>query len=226
MQTLLSNHIIKSMLELSHLNINNNHCLLLKKFTPKQQLNIKGSIVDANNRLNPSFNPLSIEFSPGNRLIDIFFSYFSFHSLDHKSKESRKAHIYKLDELIFQILADSKTAVVVSDTSIKNQVATLIAHIHIYNNPVIKTLYHVINVTFTEAELFAIRCSINQAIQMININCIIVIMDLIHAAKRIFDSLVHPYQIQLSTISRELREFFRKDQHNSIEFWDYPSYEN
>ena len=35
-------------------------------------------------------------------------------------------------------------AVVVSDTSVKNQVATSIAYIHISNNPVIKTLYHVV----------------------------------------------------------------------------------
>ena len=131
-------------------------------------------------------------------------------------------HICKLDELIFQTLADSKTAVVVSNMSIKNQVAILIAHIHVHNNPVIKTIYHVINITSIEAELFAIRCSINQTTQIINNNCITIIIDSIHAAKRIFNSSVHPYQIQLSTISRELREFFRKDQHNSIEFWNCP----
>jgi len=57
-----------------------------------------------NNRLNRifySFNPLSSEFSPGNRLIDIFSSHFSFHLLDRKNKESKKAYIYKLDKLIF-----------------------------------------------------------------------------------------------------------------------------
>ena len=73
------------MLESRHLNINNNHGLLLEKLTPKQQLNIKDSIVNTNNRLNgvfSSFNPLSIEFSPGDRLIDIFPSHFSFHSPD------------------------------------------------------------------------------------------------------------------------------------------------
>ena len=52
-------------------------------------------------------------------------------------------------------------AVVISDISIKNQVATLIAHIHVSNNLVIKTLYHTVNVTSTKAELFAIRCNIN-----------------------------------------------------------------
>jgi len=67
--------------------------------------------------------------------------------------------------------------------SIKNQGATSIAHIHIYNNLVIKTLHYTVNITSTEAELFAIRCGINQATQLANINHIVVIMDSIHAAK-------------------------------------------
>jgi len=37
--------------------------------------------------------------------------------------------------------------------------------------------------------------------------------------------LVHSYQIQLSNISRELRNFFKRNKWNSIEFWDYPSYD-
>jgi len=117
-------------------------------------------------------------------------------------------------------------AVVVLDASIKNQVATLIAYIHIHNNPIVKTFHHAINVTFTEAEFFAIRCGINQAIQLSNISHIIVVTDSMHAAKKIFDSSIYPYQIQLSTISKELVEFFKKDQHNTIEFWDCPSCKN
>ena len=50
------------------------------------------------------------------------------------------------------------------DTSIKNHVATLILHIHSYNRPVVKTLHRTINVTTTEAKLFAIHCRINQAV--------------------------------------------------------------
>ena len=122
-QALLSNHIIKSLLELRHLNSNNNHHLSLNKLTLKQQLNIKGSIVDANNRLNrvfPFFNLFSTKFSPGDRIIDIFPSCFSFHSTNRKSKESRKAYICKLDELTLQASADSKMTVIVSDVSIKN----------------------------------------------------------------------------------------------------------
>jgi len=48
-------------------------------------------------------------------------------------------------------------------------------------------------------------------------------MDSLHVTKQIFDLLVYPYQIQSSTISRELRKFFKRDYSNSIEFWDCPS---
>ena len=70
-------------------------------------------------------------------------------------------HICKLDNLILQVLNNPKTAIVVSDMSIKNQVATSIAHIYIHNNPIIKTFHHAINITSTKAKLFAIRCGIN-----------------------------------------------------------------
>ena len=102
------------MLESRHLNNNSTHHLLLKNLTPKQQLNIKGFTVNTNNRLNrvfSSFNPLNNEFSPGDRLIDIFPSYFYFYFMDRKSKECKKAHICKIDELTLWTLADSKTAI-------------------------------------------------------------------------------------------------------------------
>ena len=70
-------------------------------------------------------------------------------------------HLCKLNNLILQSLAETNMAVVVLDMSIKNQVATLIIHIHMHNNPIIKTIYYVINITSTKAELFVIRYSIN-----------------------------------------------------------------
>ena len=97
------------MLEWRHLYNNSNHHLLLKKLTPKQQLNIKESTIDMNNRLNrifSSFNPLSFKFSSRDRLINIFSSCFLFYFTDQKNKESRKTYTHKLDELIFQMLAE------------------------------------------------------------------------------------------------------------------------
>ena len=45
----------------------------------------------------------------------------------------------------------------------------------------------------TEAELFMIRCSINQAIHLPNVNQIIVIIDFIHTIERIFDLSLYSY---------------------------------
>ena len=140
---------------------------------PRQRLLLKGLIVDANNRLNgisSFFDSLSNEFFPSDRLIDIFTSHILFHSTNRRNKKSRKMYIQKLNKITFEAFLDSKTAVIVSDTSIKNQVTTSIVHIYTYNSPVIKTIHYTINVTLTEAELFAIRCSINQAICISNIN--------------------------------------------------------
>jgi len=74
-----------------------------------------------------------------------------------------------------------------------------------------------------EAELFAIRCSINQATALPSISNIVVLMDFIHAARRIFDSSLHPFQIHAAAILAKLRIFFSKNHNNSIEFWECPS---
>jgi len=132
-------------------------------------------------------------------------------------------YFHKLNELILLALVDPKTAIVVSDTSIKNQVATFIAHIHIHDIPIVKTVHYAVNVTFIKAKLFVIRCGLNQTTQLTNIEHIIVVTDSIHTAKKIFNSSIHLYQVQTLSISKELREFFIRNHHNSIEFWDYLS---
>jgi len=58
------------------------------------------------------FVPFSSEFSPRDRLINTFPSYFSFYSLNSKSKESLKTHLYNLDNITLQALADSPSAIV------------------------------------------------------------------------------------------------------------------
>ena len=80
-----------------------------------------------------------------------------------------------------------------------------------------------INVTTTEAELFAIYCGINQVVANSDVNYIVIITNSLHTAKRIFDSSVHLYQIHLAVISQKLREFFSKNSCNYIKFWDCPS---
>jgi len=90
----------------------------------------------------------------------------------------------------------------------------------------IKIVHHAAFVTSTEAELFAIRCSINQACSKEIISKIIVITDFIHAAKKIFNNKSHPYQIYTTAIFCKLHRFFTANQKNSIKFWECPSHFN
>ena len=64
------------------------------------------------------------------------------------------------------------------------------------------------NVTSTEAELFAIRYSINCTIYLQNVKYIVVITDAILAAKQIFNTSIHLYQLYSITISKNLRVSF------------------
>ena len=101
-----------------------------------------------------------------------------------------------------------------------------IAHIHMVDKLLTKTVHHAVNIMSTEAELFAIRCGINQSLCFNNISKIIVITDSIHVAHKIFDSLVHLFQVQLATILPDLQDFFNSHNNNSIEFWECLSYLN
>ena len=84
------------------------------------------------------------------------------------------------------------TAIIAMDASIKNNIATFISHTYISNQLLTKTIHHVAFVTSTEAELFAIRCGINQTSAKKSIFKIIVVTDSIHVAKKIFDPTSHP----------------------------------
>jgi len=84
-------------------------------------------------------------------------------------------------------------------------------------------VHHAAFITSTEVELFAIRCGINQVCIKENVSKIIVITDSIHAAKKIFDSKLHPFQSHTMAILNELWNFFIKDHENFIEFWECSS---
>ena len=124
--------------------------------------------------------------------------------------------------MVIESSLSQSIAIVTTDASIKNNVATSISHMHISNHPLIKILHHAAFVTSAEAELFAIRCSINQASFKENISKIIVFTDSIHVAKKIFDPSSHPLQIHIVAILNKLQQFFSRDSNNSIEFWECP----
>ena len=54
-------------------------------------------------------------------------------------------------------------------------------------------VHHAMFITSMEAELFAIRYSINQVCIKEKVLKIIIVTDSIHAAKKIFNSKSHPY---------------------------------
>jgi len=146
---------------------------------------------------------------------------FSFNLVNRKDKD--KIHAQELDEMVLQISSSPSMALVVTDASIKNDVATSISHIHLANHPLIKMVHYATFITSMEVELFAIRCGINQVCIKKGVSKIIVVTNSIHAVKEIFDSKSHLYQSHTMTILSELHHFFKTNQENSIEFWECPS---
>ena len=126
--------------------------------------------------------------------------------------------------MVLESSSSSSVAIIASDVSIKNNVATSIAYIHTHDKPLIKTIHHAVNITSIEAELFTIRCGINQATHIDSIFKIIVVTDSIHVVKRIFNPSVHLFQVQSAAILSDLCYFFNCHTNNSIKFWECPSY--
>ena len=214
-------------MNLPHSASTSQHSTLLDSLTRCQCSLIKSYLVDMDNRFNgifPSFSPLHSELSPGHRVINNFSDQLVFNL--HSKQNGDKACSQQLDNMIIESSNSPSTAIVVTDASIKNNIAISILHIHTYNNPIVKTIYHVVHITSTKAELFAIRCSINQASNHNGISKIIIITSSIHAAKKIFDFSLHPFQIHSVAILAELWKFFLWHQDNSIKFWECSSHLN
>jgi len=163
----------------------------------------KGHLIDSCNKsygIFPSFSLLNREFFPGSHIIDIFPDHFSFNLVTKKEKEKNdQIQAQELDNIVLLNSSSPQT-----DASIKNDIATSISHVHIANCPITKTIHHAVFITSTEAELFVIRCSINQACSNKAINKIIVVTDSIHTVKKIFDSSSHPFQHHSASILSEL----------------------
>jgi len=135
------------------------HPALLDSLTGCQQSLIKSHLVDINNRFNKIFSlftPLHFELSPSHRIIDNFSDYFFF-NLHNKQKDD-KSHTHRLNNMVIESSSFPSTAIIVTDTSIKNDIAISISHTHTHDKPIAKTVHHAVHITSTEAELFAIRC--------------------------------------------------------------------
>jgi len=66
-------------------------------------------------------------------------------------------------------ISNSNTIIVIFNASIKNNVITSVLHICNSQNIIAKTIHHVMNIISTKVELFSIRCGIDQAVQVPNI---------------------------------------------------------
>ena len=174
--TLLENHLIKTLID-NPLSIYYKPLpYLINMLTDRQKIFIKGHLMDSNNKLYgvfSSFSPLNPEFNLGSRIIDIFPDRISF-NLANKAK-NKSSCSQQLDDMTIQSSLSPHTAIVVSDASIKNNIATSVLHIHICDQPLVKMVHHTAFVTSTEAELFTIKCGISQACSKENISKIIVI---------------------------------------------------
>jgi len=73
------------------------------------------------------------------------------------------AHICSLDKILDNSSLNPDTILIISDTSIKNNIITSLSHIHSGWSILAKTIYYAFNITSTEAKL-SIRCGINQVI--------------------------------------------------------------
>ena len=218
------NHLIKTLIEDAPNTYSKPPLHSINSLTDCQKSSIKDHLVDSYNKLHrilPSFSPLNPELTLGSRVIDTFQDQFLF-NLSNKAKNDT-ARSQQLDNMTIVSSLLSHTALIVSDASIKHDIATSVSHIHMWDKPLIKTVHHAVFVTSTEAELFAIRCGLNQACNEEEISKIIVVTDFIHIAKKIFDMKLYPYQIHTTAILKELRQFFSKCQENHIEFWECPS---
>ena len=157
-----SSYLVHSLIDLQLNILPNFKSIALDLLTNRQYLLIKGHLVDMANRSNDcflSFTLLDLKFFPRLRIIDNFSDCISFNVCD-KEKDN-KSHIHQLDEIVLESSSSFSVTIIASDMSIKNNIAMSIVHIYTYNKPLTKTIHHVVLITSTAAELFAIRYGIN-----------------------------------------------------------------
>ena len=113
-----------------------------------------------------------------NQLI-LFLVIFHFTKQITETKKVRLLIFTNLTKKVLNALSNSKPVIIVSNTSIKNNVIMSIIHTHLFSNPINKTIHHAAGIISMEAKLFAIRCNI---IQIQGFSYIVIITDTIHIA--------------------------------------------
>jgi len=125
--------MVKALLEFHYSNLLNLHCLSLEKLSFKQRLKVKSSIVNTNSHFNEIlslFNLLYKELTSGFWLVDIFFNCFSFNVIEYKVNDYKAVYLQKLNDIFEDSLYNSKSVIVISNVSIKNNITISITHVH------------------------------------------------------------------------------------------------
>ena len=130
------NHILKNLLDNSppRFKLTNSHNI--GSLTIHQRSLTKGHLINSNIKsygIFPSFSPLDPEFSPGRRIIDNFSNHFSFNLVNKNDKNPNQTHTQELDDMVLCNSSSPHTALVITDASIKTNIATSISHIHSAN---------------------------------------------------------------------------------------------
>ena len=127
--TFPKNHIIKTLIEDVPTKPSSHSINIL---TDLQKNSIKGHLIDLYNKLHgifPSFCPLDSELNPGSRIINIFQDQFVFNLANKVKTDSERSQ--QLDDMTISSSISPYMAIVVTNASIKNNIATLVSHIHI-----------------------------------------------------------------------------------------------
>jgi len=125
-------YLYNTLLDRYHSKQATSYHMATSQLTFKQNLKIKSPIVDINYRLNQillAFNNLNKELSLGFCLVDTFSNYFSFNVVKCKDTKARTAHLNKLENVYRASKDDLNTLFIISDASLRNNIATSIIHI-------------------------------------------------------------------------------------------------
>ena len=147
-------HAINSLLNDHHLKKAKLYRLVIDNFTEKQRLKIKSSVVDTNNYLNEIhsfFNRLHRELSSGFCLYNNLSNCFSFYKVDKKKPENIYNHLKSLDKLLFNSFLNLNIVIIIADTKIRDNTATLVSHILSWCGNLFKMIHHTFNITLTKA---------------------------------------------------------------------------
>ena len=131
-----ANHILKNLLNDDSPPLKSNNSHNIGSLTNCQRSLTKGHLIDSSIKsygIFPSFTSLDSEFSPGHRIIDNFSNRFSFNLVNKKEKNQNHLRGQELDDMVLRCSSNPHTALVITDASIKNDIATSISHIHSVN---------------------------------------------------------------------------------------------